>query len=141
MIGAILAKKSIVKAFEALNRHDLPTFMAGWRDDGVFIYPGDIPVSGTYNGKAAVEGWFQNFLEQFPKIQFDVQDVCVRNIFAFTGNNVVAAHWNLQLTNKDGREGQNSGVTVITARGGKVSQVKDFIFDLGEDFKLNWGAS
>ena len=141
MIGAILAKKSIVNAFEALNRHDLPTFMAGWRDDGVFIYPGDIPVSGTYNGKDAVEGWFQNFLEQFPKIQFDVQDICVRNIFAFTGNNVIAAHWNLQLTNKDGREGQNSGVTVITVRGSKVCQVKDFIYDLGENFKLNWGAT
>ena len=140
MIGAIIAKKAIANSFEAMNRHDLSRFMSSWRDDGVFIYPGEIPESGTFKGKSAVEGWFRNFFEQFPKIQFDIQDICVRNIFALTGTNVVSVHWNIQLTNKDGREGQNSGVTVITIKGGKVFQVKDFIFDLGENFKLNWGA-
>ena len=45
MIGAILAKKSIANAFEALNRHDLPSFMAGWSDDGVFILISRISVS------------------------------------------------------------------------------------------------
>ncbi len=140
MIGAIIAKKAIANSFEAMNRHDLSRFMSSWRDDGVFIYPGEIPESGTFKGKSAVEGWFRNFFEQFPKIQFDIQDICVRNIFALTGTNVVSVHWNIQLTNKDEREGQNSGVTVITIKGGKVFQVKDFIFDLGENFKLNWGA-
>jgi ketosteroid isomerase-like protein len=141
MIGAVVAKKAIAEAFEAMNRHDLSGFMSGWRDDGVFIYPGEIPASGTFQRKSAVEGWFRSFFEQFPKIQFDVQDICVRNIFALTGNNVVAVHWNIQLTNRDGREGQNSGVTVISIKGGKVLLVKDFIFDLGENFKLNWSAA
>jgi ketosteroid isomerase-like protein len=138
MIGALIAKKAIAGAFEAMNRHDLAKFMSGWRDDGVFTYPGEIPESGTFQGKAAVEGWFRNFFEQYPKIHFDIQDICVRNIFAFTGNNVIAAHWNIHLTNRNGREGQNSGVTVITVKGGKVVHVKDYIFDLGENFKLNW---
>jgi len=141
MIGAIIAKKAIANSFEALNLHDLSKFMSSWHDDGAFIYPGEIPESGILKGKSAVEGWFRNFLEQFPKIQFEIQDICVRNIFALTGTNVVSVHWNVQLTNKDGREGHNSGVTVITIKGGKVSQVKDFIFDLGENFKLNWGAA
>jgi len=141
MIGALIAKKSIVGAFGAMNRHDLSTFMSGWRDDGVFIYPGEIPESGTFQGKEAVESWFRRFFGQFPKIQFDIQNICIRNIFALTGTNVVSVHWNIQLTNKDGREGQNSGVTVITVKGGKVAKVKDFIFDLGENFKRNWGAS
>lgn len=111
------------------------------RDDGVFIYPGEIYASGTFKGKGAVEGWFRNFFDQFPKIQFDVQDICVRDIFALTGTNVVAVHWNIHLTNRDGRVGENSGVTVITIKGGKVFLVKDFIFDLGENFKLNWSAA
>lgn len=140
MIGAIVAKKAIANAFDALNRHDLTKFMSAWRDDGVFIYPGEIPASGTFQGKSAVEGWFRNFFDQFPRIEFDVQDICVRNIFAFSGTNVVAVHWNIQLTNRDGRAGQNSGVTVISIKGGKVVHVKDFIFDLGENFKLNWSA-
>lgn len=141
MIGALIAGKAIGGSFQALNRHDLAGFMSAWRDDGVFIYPGEIHASGTFSGKNAVEGWFRKFFDQFPKIQFDVQDICVRNIFALSGNNVVAVHWNLQLTNREGRVGQNSGVTVITIKGGKVTQVKDFIFDLGNNFKRNWSAA
>jgi len=141
MIGALIARKAIADAFEALNRRDLSTFMSAWRDDGVFIYPGDISMSGTFEGRSAVEEWFKKFFEQYPKIQFDVHDICVRNIGAFTGNNVIAAHWTVQLTNRTGRVGQNSGVTLITAEGGKVRFVKDFIFDQGENFRLNWGAA
>ena len=129
MIGALNAKKSIAQAFETMNRHDLSTFMANWHNEGVFIYPGDIPESGTFQGQEAVENWFRRFFDQFPKIQFDIQDICVRNTFALTGTNVISVHWNIQLTNKNGIEGQSSGEIVITIRGGKVVQAKDFIFD------------
>jgi ketosteroid isomerase-like protein len=141
MIGALVAKKALADSFNALNRHDLPKFMAAWRDDGVFIYPGEIPESGTFQGKSAVEGWFRRFFDQFPTIQFDVQDICVRNIFDLAGNNVVVVHWNIQLTNRDGRVGKNSGVTVVSIKRGKVFLVKDFIFDLGDNFRRNWGAA
>jgi ketosteroid isomerase-like protein len=141
MIGALVAKKALADSFNALNRHDLPKFMAAWRDDGVFIYPGEIPESGTFQGKSAVEGWFRRFFDQFPTIQFDVQDICVRNIFDLAGNNVVVVHWNIQLTNRDGRVGKNSGVTVVSIKRGKVFLVKDFIFDLGDNFRRNWSAA
>jgi uncharacterized protein len=140
MIGAIIARRAIAKAFKALNRHDLDAFMAKWHDDGRFVYPGDIPSSGTFEGRAGVEGWFRGFFDQFPKIHFDIRDICVKKIFALSGNNVVAVHWNIELTNRHGRVGQNSGVTVITIKGGKVVLVKDYIFDLGENFRLNWKA-
>lgn len=84
---------------------------------------------------------FVNFFEQFPKIHFDIQDICVKNIFAVTGTNVVTVHWNIFLTNREGRVGQNSGVTVLNIEGGKVARVKDFVFDLGMNFKLNWSAA
>jgi ketosteroid isomerase-like protein len=140
MIGALVAKKALADSFNALNRHDLPKFPAAWRDDGVFIYPGEIPESGTFQGKSAVEGWFRRFFDQFPTIQFDVQDICVRNIFDLAGNNVVVVHWNIQLTNREGRVGQNSGVTVVSIKRGKVFLVKDFIFDLGDNFRRNWSV-
>jgi len=68
MIGALVARHALTRAFDALNRRDLPAFMSAWRDDGVFIYPGEIPESGTFQGKSAVEGWFRRFFEQFPEI-------------------------------------------------------------------------
>lgn len=140
MIGALLAKRALNGAIDALNRHDLPTFMASWWSDGTFQYPGDIPESGTFQGKSAVEGWFRRFFEQFPEIRFDIQDLCVRNIFDVTGTNVIAVHWNIYLTNREGRVGTNSGVTVVSIERGKVHLAKDFIFDLGENFRSNWSA-
>jgi ketosteroid isomerase-like protein len=141
MIGALIAKKALAAAFDALNRHDLPAFMSAWRGDGTFVYPGEIPESGTFQGKSAVEGWFRRFFEQFPVIQFDVQDICVRNIFDLVGTNVAAVHWNVRLKNREGRDGTNSGVTVVSVQGGKVVFVKDFIFDLGDNFRRNWSAT
>jgi ketosteroid isomerase-like protein len=141
MIGAIIAKKAMVKAFQAMDSHDLKMFMSAWRDDAVFIYGGEIYASGTFEGKVAIESWFRKFFEQFPKIHFDIQDICVKNIFAVTGTNVVTVHWNIFLTNREGRVGQNSGVTVLNIESGKVARVKDFVFDLGMNFKLNWSAA
>jgi len=86
MIGVFLARRAIAGAYDAMNRHDLSTFMASWRDHGVFIYPGDIPESGTYEGRDAVEAWFDHFFEQFPEIRFELQDLCVRDIFDLAGN-------------------------------------------------------
>jgi ketosteroid isomerase-like protein len=139
MIGALIAKKVLAGAFDALNRHDVQKFMSVWHDDCMFIFPGEVPESGKFQGKNAVEGWFQHFCEQFPEINFEMQDICVRNIFDLVGNNVIAAHWNLKLTNREGRAGQNSGVTLVHIRHGKVILGQDFLFDVGENFRLNWG--
>ncbi|HUI55587.1 MAG TPA: nuclear transport factor 2 family protein [Bryobacteraceae bacterium] len=141
MIGALVARRALVKAFDALNHHDLTKFMSAWRDDGAFIYPGDIPESGAFKGRNAVEAWFRRFFEQFPEIRFNLRDVCVRNLFDLSGTNVVAVHWDLHLTNREGREGHNSGVTVVSIEHGRVYLVKDFIFDLGENFRCNWSAA
>jgi len=141
MIGAVLAKNALAGAFDALNKHDLSRFMSKWREDGVFSYPGDIPQSGIFKGKGAVEGWFIKFFEQFPEIRFEIQDICVRNIFDLLGNNVAAVRWNIHLTNREGHRGENSGVTFIGINRGKVIWAKDFIFDLGSNFRLNWSAA
>lgn len=140
MIGALVARRAIAGAFDALNRHDVQKFMSAWHDDCVFFFPGEIRESGKFQGKNAVEGWFRHFCEQFPEISFEMQDICVRNIFDLIGNNVIAAHWNLKLTNREGRAGQNSGVTVVHIKHGKVFLAKDFLFDQGENFRLIWGA-
>jgi len=63
-------------------------------------------------------------LNQFPKINFTVKNICVNNVLDFVGTNVVAAHWDIDLTNRDGKEIQNSGVTVIEIKFGKALHVR-----------------
>ena len=141
MIGAMIAKYKINHAFDALNRRDFEAFLSDWRDDCTFIYPGGLPVSGKFEGKDAIAKWFKNFLDQFPKLTFTVKNLCVDNVFDFVGTNTVAAHWDIEYTNKDGEEVQNSGVTVIKIKFGKAEFVTDYIFDTGDKFKTAWGIT
>ena len=141
MIGALIAKRKTASAYDALNRRDMSAFLSGWRDDSVFIYPGDISVSGEMKGKAAIEDWFRKFMDQFPKIKFTVKSICVENVFDFIGTNVVGAHWDIELTNRDGKEIENSGVTIINTKMGKAVLVKDYLFDTGQKYKEAWGEA
>lgn len=138
MIGAIMVKRTIPAAFEALNRHDLEAFMEGWTEDGIFVYPGNVSASGKWEGKQAIQEWFQRFFEQFPSIRFRLNHVAIENQFDFTGNNTACVHWDVELINKHGYEAQNSGVTVVTIRGREVVAALDFIFNTGEIFRRAW---
>jgi ketosteroid isomerase-like protein len=138
MIGAPLARKGLAAAFHALNGHDLERFMAAWRDDGVFEFPGDIPESGRFEGRTAVESWFRRFFEQYPTIEFAVRDICMRNLMDMGGTNVATVHWDLRLVNRADHHGRDSGVTAVTLMRGKVVHARDYIFDLGDDFRRNW---
>jgi uncharacterized protein (TIGR02246 family) len=139
MIGALIVKRKVPAAFDAMNRHDLEAFLKNYSDDAAFVYPGDIGPSGTYTGKEAIRALFQRFFEQFPTIRFTVKHVAVTNLFDMTGSNVTAAHWEVDVTNRDGLAAHNSGVTVITSRRGQAVHVQDFIFDTGEKFRAAWG--
>ena len=109
MIGAIIAKHKINKAFENLNNRNLDAFLDGWSDDGIFKYPGNLSVSGDIEGLPAVKKWFQNMLNQYPIIQFKIHHICVENIFDMVGTNTLIAYWSVSLTNKEGVSVQNLG--------------------------------
>ncbi|MCP4673536.1 MAG: hypothetical protein GY857_19790 [Desulfobacula sp.] len=137
MLGAMIAKQKISSAYDALNNRDCETFLAAWRDDCTFIYPGDLPISGKMEGKTAIEKWFNNFMGQFPKIKYTMKNVCVENIFDFMGTNTVSVQWDSEYTNKDGEKFKNKGVTVIKIKFGKAEFVTDYYFD-NEKFKTAW---
>ena len=141
MIGALIAKYKINHAYDALNRRDFEAFLSDWRDDCTFVYPGDLPVSGKFEGKDAIAKWFKNFLEQFPKLTFTVKNLCVDNVFDFVETNTVAAHWDIDYTNKDGNTIQNSGVSIIKIKFGKAELVTDYFFDTGDKFRTAWSVT
>jgi hypothetical protein len=80
-------------------------------------------------------------LQQFPTIAFEVQAICVHNIFDLVGTNVLATYWTRRMVNRDEFEHYGSGVSVITGRLGKVIQVEDSLLDLGVGFRRMWGAA
>jgi ketosteroid isomerase-like protein len=141
MIAVLLAKRGVRAAFDKLNRRDLDSFMARWHDDATFVFPGDVAASGVYRGKDLIRVWFEGLLEQFPRIRFTVQHVAAERQFDMLGDNVLYAHWDVDLVNRDGFAARNTGVTVITARRGKVVRAEDFVFDTGETFRTYWSEA
>jgi ketosteroid isomerase-like protein len=138
MIGTLIAKSKIRSGFNALSQHHADEFLKAWADDATRVYPGNISVSGEYKGKEAIAAWFGKFMEQFPQINFNIKHVCVKNIFDMIGTNNIAVLWDINITNRDGKEFQNSGVTTITLKMGKAVAACDYIFDL-EKVKKAWG--
>ncbi len=141
MIGAFLAKRSVEKGFAAFNRRDLDTYLQNWSKDAILIYPGDIPgVSGTYEGIEAIREWYERDFEQFPTLQLSLESVAISNILDMTGNNVLAIHWKVKATNRQGKSIDNSGVNVIDIERGRVIRIQTYIFDTGEKFREVWGV-
>jgi ketosteroid isomerase-like protein len=139
MIGALILKKIVPAAFDAMNRHDLEASLKYYSDNATFVYPGAAHSAGTYTGKEAIRSWLKRFFEQFPMIRFEVKHVAVTNLFDITGSNVAAAHWEVHLTNREGLAAHIHGVTLITSRWGRAVRIQDFIFDTGETFRAAWG--
>lgn len=42
MVGALLAKRKTLAAFDALNRHDLEALIRNYADNVIFVYPGEV---------------------------------------------------------------------------------------------------
>ena len=118
MLGAWLAQRKTPEIYQAFNRHDLKAVLANFADDVTFVFPGDVRASSVHSGKEAVARWFEQFFEQFPTLKFTVRRVAVANLFDMTGDNVVVTRWDVEVVNRDGRQGQNSDVTVTTLRRG-----------------------
>jgi ketosteroid isomerase-like protein len=140
MIGAILARNAVKSGFDALNERNLDKFMKAWADQSVWIFPGNLSVSGKFTGKDNVRKWFEHFQEQFPQRKFTLKHLGVGSIFALGGNNVITAYWELELTNNTGMKFHNSGVTLLSIKGAKVVKGEDFLsISSGEDFTKIWG--
>ncbi|MCX6254897.1 MAG: nuclear transport factor 2 family protein [Bacteroidia bacterium] len=140
MIGAIIARQAVKSGFDALNERNIDKFMKAWGDNCIWIYPGNISISGQFVGKDEVRKWFEKFQDQFPQRKFTLNHLGVGNIFALGGNNIISAQWDLELVNKQGMGFSNSGVTLLTIKGAKVVQGQDFLSnsDNGE-LKKAWG--
>jgi len=138
MIGSLVAKKKLESAFRLLGEKNLTKFMADWSEDSVFHYPGQLSVSGTFQGKENIRRWFQNTMNHFEIIDFQLNHVCVENIFDVAGTNNLIAQWTVNLTNKDGVKVTNVGANLVRIKSRRIVEVRDFFF-YQEKLAIGWG--
>jgi len=129
MIGAYVLKKMMGSGTNVMNERDVEKILEHWKDDAVMIYPGKTSVSGRKEGKEALRDFFSKFMEQFPILNFTINETYIKDMFAVGFSNTIASQFEVIYTNKHGETFENKGVTVIKIMRGKVEQIEDYYFD------------
>jgi len=138
MIGTLIGRFMTRRAFEAFNRRDLDAFLSGWSDDGVYHYPGNLSVSGEKRGKAAIRELFELLFRKFPEMKLNVRRIYMKDIFALGPSNCAAVEFDAEGVRDDGYKYRNSYVVLLTIKGGKVVEGREFAFDY-DKFREAWG--
>ncbi len=137
MLGFLIAKQKVRSAFSYFNDRNMEKFLSFWADDAIFIYPGEVSASGMVKGRTAIEAWFTHLMDAGPSVHFTLKSIALENIFDVVGTNVVCAEWENSVTNRAGTKMVVHGVSVIRLKRGKITQVRDYIFDT-EKLPLAW---
>jgi len=131
MIGAIMAKRNVRSAFDALSLQNLDAFLNYWADHAIFLCPG--PSGPAFpervvriEGKEAIRQWFEAFVRQWEYATFMVKNVGVKRLCPLAiGDNVVTVEWDLMLKSREkAKETNASGVAVIDVKNGKAIEVR-----------------
>ena len=138
MIGAVILKLALRGAMNDLNQRRKDKIIANYADDAVIIYPGKMSVSGTRKGKAAVKEFFDKYFDQFVEEHCEARETYIKNIFALGLTNTIAIRFHTRRTNKAGKTLENTGITALKIKGGKVVELQDFYFDV-EKLQEMWG--
>ncbi len=80
-------------------------------------------VSETRKGKAAVKEFFDKYFDQLVEEHCKARETYIKNIFALGLTNTIAIRFHTRRTNKAGKTLENTGITALKIRGGKVVEL------------------
>ena len=126
MLGAILAKRELTKAFTSLGK-DPDVMVSAFAEDGVYEFPGESAMSGRHEGRDEIRKFATAWADRMSSIQFKVRHVSVENIFAMGPSNHIHVEWDLDETTREGDAYHFTGVSSFHVKGGKVSHAKCYI--------------
>jgi ketosteroid isomerase-like protein len=119
----------VARTFRPINRKDLDGWMRAWGNDATFDFPGDSPISGHFEGKAAIEAWWRRWFDRMAEVRFTPVHVAFANPFGFSVANTVFTQLTVDVTTKDGLTAHADLVNVSQVRGGKIVAARDYFFD------------
>jgi ketosteroid isomerase-like protein len=138
VIGALILKMALRGTMADLNNRRKDKIVSRYAEDAVLTYPGNFSMSGVHRGKAAVKEFFDRYFDQFVEEHCEVRETFIKNIFALGPSNSIAIRFHTRRTNKQGKTLENSGVTVIKVRMGKVVELQDYYSDV-DRLQEMWG--
>ncbi len=117
------------RSMEAMSRRDIAAVMRPWADDSVLEFMGHTPISGRYEGKPAIEGFFRRVFDGVESIRITVRHVAFANPIGLTYNNTVYVESEVDATSRAGVTIHDERIAVFDYRHGKVVSMREWAFD------------
>lgn len=129
MIGALIMRWQLLRVFAAMRRKDLQAVCGAMSDDAVFEFPGRSTLSGRYEGREAVEGFWRRAFERYQTFNIRPIRIALVHPYAFGATNIGLVEWVLDGVTHDGITPHFEGVAVVEVRRGKMVHGRDYFFD------------
>ena len=129
MLGAVIAQRAAARGFEAINRRDVSGILSTFADDAVLIVPSRTVMGGRFEGKSAIEAWYDRWLHRMNDVRFTVHNIGVCSLGALGPSNTVMVEWQLDEVDTQGEAYRFTGVTVLEITGGKIARQQEYIFE------------
>ncbi len=129
MLGTIIARYMTRKSFGHLNNGDIDAFLKTVAEDAVLEFPGNLSISGETKGKQAIGEWLKNIFGRFSEYTLTVNNIYMKDIFAFGPSNSAAVEFSIEATLQNGSPYKNTYVILLDLKGGKMVRSKEFPYD------------
>ena len=129
MIASMMVKRAMHSMWDTMSQDtfDVDSFMKSSADDQVWDNTSELGVGETLVGKKAISEWFHRWQKEIPKRKLVVKNICMKGSCLPSPNNVVMVEWGCVETNKEGKEFQFDGVTVIVMKNMKCVRASEYI--------------
>jgi ketosteroid isomerase-like protein len=120
----MIVRRQVRGAFRSLSRGDAESVLGRFAPSIRFFFSGTHVMGGEREGVEAVRQWFQLVFALFPGIQIEPRTVVVNG---WPWNTVVATHFTVRATLRDGRAYRNEGMQLLRLRWGRI--VEDRLYE------------
>ena len=129
MIASWIAKRNVHRGWDLMSQDDFDVnaIKAGWTDDAVWDGTSELGVGETLTGKKAIGEWFERWKKEFPKRKLVPKNICMRGTCLPSPTNVCMVEWTCWEKDKQGREFQYDGATVLHIKNMKVVHASEYI--------------
>jgi len=113
----------VTRYIEAVRDGDTETIAASFAADATWVYPGDLPLSGTWRGRDAILG---DFLGQLGGLFEPGTPLTLEVTGLLSAGDQVVAEWTSGATARGGAAYRNHNIGVFTVREGKIVSVREY---------------
>jgi hypothetical protein len=115
-------KTCILDFVDALQRRDPDAIRASFHADATWTYPGDLPVSGTWEGVDAILGDFLGTVGE--RVDATSRRFEVLSLTAEADR--AALEWRLTARTTDGQDYDNTYLAIFELRDGRIAAVREY---------------